>query len=213
MLEKLKDQLGLKIILLILSLCLVGFGASNLVFSGIGGDAVVVFEQGVSLFLNIEFGVTIIVINIVFTILLFFINKKMINIGTIAFIVLVGPVVSLFERFPIFAEPQIFIAQLGIFLVGALFATFGISLYLYIDVGYTAFEGILLHIEDKTNVKFATIKIITDALLFVIGILLGGTFGWGSAISVFLFGPLIDLFVGLIKKTNIIKKTAIKTVE
>jgi uncharacterized membrane protein YczE len=203
--EKLKNQLFARIILLLIAVILVAFGASALVKSGIGGDAVLVFEQGVSVFLNIEFGIMIMIINSLMMIILFFVNRKMISIGTFVFIFILGPLVSLFDRIPIFLSPETFPESLLIFSVGALFATFGVSLYLYTDVGYTAFEGILIEIKNRSNIRFAYIKIINDAILFVAGILLGGTFGWGSVISIFLFGPLIDGFVMLFKKSNILK--------
>ena len=204
--EKLKQQLFVKLILLLIAVSLVAFGASALVKSGIGGDAVLVFEQGVSVFFKIDLGIMIMIINLVMTIILFIVNRKMVNIGTFVFIFVLGPLVSLFDKLPIFMNPETFPESLLIFSIGALFATFGVSLYLYTDVGYTAFEGILIEIKNRTKIRFAIIKIINDALLFIVGILLGGTFGWGSVISIFLFGPLIDGFVSLFKKTNILKQ-------
>ena len=207
--EKLKQQLGVKLILLLIAITLVGFGASGLVQSRIGGDAVLVFEQGISVFLKLEFGITIMIINLIFTVILFFVNKKMINIGTIVFILFLGPIVSLFDKLSVFPDPNTFMESLGIFFISAIVVTFGISVYLYTDVGYTAFEGILIEIKDRTKIRFSFIKITSDAILFIVGILLGGTFGWGSAISVILFGPLIDMFMYFLKKSNIIKKTSI----
>lgn len=208
--EKLRHQLGVKLLLLSISIILVGFGAYSLVQSGIGGDAVLVFQEGISVFTGIELGLIIMVINAVMTIFLFLVNRSMINIGTLAFIFLLGPMVTLFSKISLFPVPTSFIESLAIFLIASVVVTFGISLYLYADVGYTAFEGLLIEIKDRTNIRFAYIKIVSDVFLFIIGILLGGTFGWGSVISVFIFGPLIDLYVNLLKKTKIIKKTSNK---
>lgn len=208
--EKLKHQLGVKLVLLFLSIILVGFGAYSLVHSGIGGDAILVFQDGISVFTGIELGIIIMIVNAVMTIFLFMINKSMINIGTLAFIFLLGPTVALFSEISLFPIPTSFIESLMIFIIASVIVTFGISLYLYADVGYTAFEGLLIEIKDRTNIRFAYIKILTDIFFFIIGIFLGGTFGWGSVISVFIFGPLIDFYLYILKKTNIIKKTSTK---
>lgn len=207
--EKLRHQLGVKLGLLCASIILVGFGAYSLVHSGIGGDAVLVFQEGIAVFTGIELGYIIMIINGLMAIILFFVNRSMVNIGTLAFIFLLGPMVNFFTKLAIFPTPITFIEKLMVFGIATVIVTFGISLYLYADVGYTAFEGLLIEIRDRTKIRFAYIKIVTDLFLFVIGILLGGTFGWGSVISVFIFGPLIDFYVNLLKKSKIIKKTSI----
>ena len=91
-------------------------------------------------------------------------------------------------------------------LIGIVIGGLGLALYMYADLGLSPFEGIIVTISNETKVRFGIIKIIFDAIYFTTGALLGGVFGIGSIMTVFLYGPTIDMFMKLLKKTNIIKK-------
>ncbi|HQM06791.1 MAG TPA: hypothetical protein PLR97_03180, partial [Bacilli bacterium] len=60
-------------------------------------------------------------------------------------------------------------------------------------------------IKEKTNWRFAYIKIVNDAIFFTVGWLLGGVFGIASVITVLIYGPLIDFFIKILTKTNLLK--------
>ncbi|HHU55593.1 MAG TPA: hypothetical protein GXZ48_02730 [Acholeplasmataceae bacterium] len=199
-----KINLFIRIILLLLGFIFLGFGAALLSEIGIGGDAVLVFEQGFARSLNISLGESVIILSLILLILMFFLDRKMINIGTVAGILLIGPIINFFIGLDIINKPSNLIIAIILNICACIITTFGIALYLYAKVGYTPFEGILLIIKDRTKISFRYIKIVNDALLFIIGWLLGGDFGVGSIITIFLFGPLIDFFVQLFKKTKLV---------
>lgn len=204
--EKLKEY-SIRIGLLLLAVLIISFCGSVLVVAGIGGDAVLVFEQGISSVLQLEIGTGILIINVVLSILLWIINKKMIHIGTFVVALLLGPMINLIIGWGWLPIPVSLLERIVMVFVAILFLSFALAIYIYANIGYSPFEGILLTIKQKVKMRFAFIKIINDASLFIIGWLLGGTIGIGSVMTVILLGPLIDLFTHLVKKTKWLPET------
>lgn len=203
----------INVIILLIGIVLIAFGGSTFLAAEIGSDAVMVFNQGVATFFNLEVGFGIMITNIALLLIVIFINRKSIGLGTFAMVFLLGPLVNFIIKHNILPTPSNLLWSIVMLLTGVIVGGFGISLYIYANVGLSPFEGIIITIVDKTKIRFAYIKIINDAILFTLGYLLGGVFGIGSIITVFLFGPVIDLFMKILKRSNIIKNSNGQTEE
>jgi len=131
----------------------------------------------------------------------------MIHIGTFVVALLLGPMINLIIGWGWLPIPVSLLERIVMVFVAILFLSFALAIYIYANIGYSPFEGILLTIKQKVKMRFAFIKIINDASLFIIGWLLGGTIGIGSVMTVILLGPLIDLFTHLVKKTKWLPET------
>lgn len=194
-----------RLIILITGALLMSFGGSLLLLSNIGSDAILVFEQGFSLSIgfspeNIGYGVLI--INAVLLIVMMFLDRKMLNIGTVIITILMGPVISLFLELDLIPYQIILYKQIITSLAGCIIISVGISLYLFANLGYAPFEGILICIQRKLKVRFSYIKIGADLVLFLLGWVLGGTIGIGSVFTIIIFGPLIDFLLMTYKKMS-----------
>lgn len=190
-----------------------GFGAAFLTVAEFGSDAVLVFQQGVANAFELDLGIAITIINVALLVVLFFVDKKMINIGTVVVVVVAGPWVSLLLNLGFLPSSDSFWLQFVYFLIASIIVTFGVSMYVYADIGYAPLEGIIMSIRNRTKLRFGTIKIFQDGILFLIGWLLGGRFWVGSVISIFLFGPLIDLYTALYNKIGLLKPVNEEEVE
>lgn len=199
-----------KTIVLLIGVVILSLGASILITANLGSDAVTVLNQGVSILLNIKIGYAVIINNSILFILMLIFNRKQINIGTIASAVLMGPLIDLF----LLAMPNnysdLLIINFLFSLLGLLVASIGLSIYIYSKSGLGPFEGVVDLISNKINLKFGYTKIILDFLFFLIGYLLGGTFGVISILSVIVIGPLINLFLRLLNLTNFIPSDEVK---
>lgn len=200
-----KDQMGKRIVILIVGVFFMGLGAAFLTKANFGSDAVLVFQQGVANTFNLELGVSITIINVVLLLVLIFVNKKMINLGTVVVVVIAGPWVSLLLNLGFLPSSDSFWLSMVYFLIASSIVTFGVSLYIYADIGFAPLEGIIMSIQRKTKIRFGIIKIFHDGILFLIGWLLGGRFWVGSVISIFLFGPLIDFYTALYNRIGLLK--------
>ncbi|HOA63965.1 MAG TPA: hypothetical protein PKO43_03695 [Bacilli bacterium] len=194
------------VIVLLLGVLLLSIGGALFLTANIGSDSLMVFNQGISVVLKTKVGLAIMISNIIALFIIFFINKKTLGLGSLAIIFLLGPTIQIIKDANIFKTPNTLILQILMVLIGIVIGGLGLALYMYADLGLSPFEGIIVTISNKTKVRFGIIKIIFDAIYFTTGALLGGVFGIGSIMTVFLYGPTIDMFMKLLKKTNIIKK-------
>ena len=194
------------VIVLLLGVLLLSIGGALFLTANIGSDSLMVFNQGISVVLKTKVGLAIMISNIIALFIIFFINKKTLGLGSLAIIFLLGPTIQIIKDANIFKPPNTLILQILMVLIGIVIGGLGLALYMYADLGLSPFEGIIVTISNKTKVRFGIIKIIFDAIYFTTGALLGGVFGIGSIMTVFLYGPTIDMFMKLLKKTNIIKK-------
>ena len=194
------------VIVLLLGVLLLSIGGALFLTANIGSDSLMVFNQGISVVLKTKVGLAIMISNIIALFIIFFINKKTLGLGSLAIIFLLGPTIQIIKDANIFKTPNTLILQILMVLIGIVIGGLGLALYMYADLGLSPFEGIIVTISNETKVRFGIIKIIFDAIYFTTGALLGGVFGIGSIMTVFLYGPTLDMFMKLLKKTNIIKK-------
>lgn len=195
-------------IILLSGLIVLSFGASIIIVTEFGGDSITVFSGGLSNILKIDYGYAYIIGNFFFLLFMFLFHRRQIGIGTILSTFLIGLLINLFSNTLPFEKIDNTVFNFLFSLTGLMIAAIGLSLYIYSNTGLGPFEAFVDFFSEKFKIKFGYIKIIIDALLFILGFLMGGIFGLTSVISVIVLGPLIDLFGLLFKKTNIIKETA-----
>jgi uncharacterized membrane protein YczE len=193
------------VIVLVVGTFFMALGGAMLISVKLGSDALMVFNQGVATFFQVKVGFAIMITNLLALIVIFFVNRKSIGIGTFAIAFLLGPLVDIILLMEILPIPITFWGNTLTLTLAFLSGTFGIALYMFANVGLSPFEGILIAIKEKKNWRFAYIKIVNDAFFFTIGWLLGGVFGIASIITVFIYGPLIDIFTKLFTKMNLLK--------
>lgn len=176
-----------------------------LVTANLGSDALMVLNQGIATFLNIELGYGVLINNLTFFILVIIVNRKSIGIATFAVALLLGPSVNLITWLNIFSISESVIMNYLLSIGGIIVSSIGIALYMYSNTGLGPFESLTTLIAKKTKIRFGLVKILFDIIAFGIGVLLGGTFGVCSIIAVIAIGPIIDFVLFLLKKTNLIK--------
>lgn len=202
---KLIKKYYLNLIVLILGVILLAMGGAIFLTANIGSDSLMVFNQGVSVILNRSIDKGIIISNLVALFVILVINRKLIGLGSFAILFFLGPLVEFFKNLSFFQTPGSLVLQILMVLLGIIIGGLGIALYMYADLGLSPFEGIIVTISDRKKWRFGYVKIFFDAFFFATGALLGGKFGIGSILTVFLYGPTIDLFSKLLKKSNLLK--------
>lgn len=193
----------IRILLLVGGVMIMALGGSFLLLSNFGGDAILVFQQGVSKLLgfsidNIGYG--ILIINIAFAILMTILDKKMLNVGTVIVALLMGPLIQVVLTFNIFSEATNLTGQIIMNILGCLILSLGVSLYLHAKLGYAPFEGLLIIIQNRFKIRYSIVKMGSDVLLFLIGWSLGGLIGIGSLLTIIIVGPAVDFYLKLLSK-------------
>ncbi len=200
------------VMIICIGLIISSFGISLFYQTGMGSGAMATFCDGLHLLLNVSYGTTYMVANIVFLILLLICDKNMINVGTIMCVFLIGIFVdlgnSLFGLFPIATSNVVirFICMLA----GCMMMGIGLALYVAVDRGFGALEGIVKYLCARTKISFSKIKIGQDLLLLSVGILLNASWGIGTLISAVTVGPIMKVF--MVKFQKMLKKPSVNDI-
>lgn len=190
--------------MLIIGAFLIGLGIAACNKFGWGADPMSVLFDGLAKTVSISLGMATVLVSAVLVIVVLMVDRKQIGIGSVV-VTLLAPVgVEIgFILIPAFADrymnlPGLVIAQLVLSL--------GIAMTICANKGKGAYEALVVALCDKFNTKFYIIRWIFDILFLVVGVLLGGSLTFGTALAVVIMGRLITFFQEKITKgMNIIK--------
>ena len=186
-----------KIVLSVLGGALIGIGAGTILYAGIGGDTITVFQDGLHALLNISYGQASRIYNVVFVVLALIFARKYSGAGTVISALVIGFLIDISNSLWLLTKLNNgFVSGLIIFLIGLTIYASGIALLIRCDAGMNCLDALLYKLMDVTGLKYKYLRIAADVILTVTGCFMGGVFGVGTVIAVFLTGPLVELFTG-----------------
>lgn len=186
-----------KIVLSVLGGALIGIGAGTILYAGIGGDTITVFQDGIHALLNISYGQASRIYNVVFVLMALLFARKYSGAGTVISALVIGFLIDISNSLWLLTKLNNgFVSGLIIFLIGLSIYASGIALLIRCDAGMNCLDALLYRLMDVTGLKYKYLRIAADILLTVTGCMMGGVFGIGTVIAVFLTGPLVELFTG-----------------
>ena len=184
-----------RLIMCVTGVFLSGVAAGIFGFTAFGMDPFQVFAHGLWGLTPISFGTFYVILNGILLVFMFFFNRRMIGLGTIINLFLLGYVVEytdvLLDR--IFPSPSVFLRVL-LMILALVLASLAASLYFVADMGGSAYDWIALTISGKKGWAFRLVRITTDFICVLIGGLLGATVGAGTVLTAFCMGPVIQFF-------------------
>lgn len=190
-----KDKnLPKRLFIVVVGLILVGIGIGMLLFSDLGVDPGSVFVSGVSNTFSLSYGFSSALVNALILLIVFFIDKKYINIASVLAMITIGYTADFANMLVSQIIPDHFIIRFLMIFVGCATMSLGIATYLGGNLGGGAIDLIGLLISEKKNIKFDYVRIASDVTFVVAGFALGGKVGIATLILAFLTGPLIELF-------------------
>ena len=176
---------------LLVGIALVSLGTSLSVRAHLGVSPWDVFHQGVSKRTGLSLGAVIVVVGV--GVLLAWIPlRQQLGIGTIINTVLVGTLVKVF--LPHVGAPDAMVARIAM-LLGAI-ASFGIGGGLYIGaaLGPGPRDGLMTAITARGH-RLWIVRTVLELSALVVGWLLGGNVGVGTALIAFSIGPAVHFAV------------------
>ena len=192
-----------RIIVLIIGLIIAHLGVTLFIQANLGTDPFNVFVQGVYRTLSaygfdwLTHGYTHIGISFFIILLLLFVDKNYIKLGTLICMILGGPIIDLFTYLlqGFINESLPFTIRILVLSLGCIILAFGMTIVINSNAGTGPNDLVAIVISDKTKVHFSLMRIIVDACFVIIGFLLHGTFGIGTIICAFLVGPVAGFFL------------------
>jgi len=175
---------------LCLGLTLFGLGEGLLIVSFTGASPWSVLAQGISL--NIDFSIGTITLFISAGVLLLWIplNQKP-GIGTILNAVIIALMIDICIKFV--PTPENYISQLLLAVIAVLMVGLGGGIYLISNLGPGPRDGLMIGLQQKTNLPIAAVRVFLEISVVSIGWYLGGTVGVGTLLFAFGIGPAVAL--------------------
>jgi len=184
------------IFFLCFGLSLFGLGEGLLIISFVGASPWSVLAQGI--YLNVGFSVGILTILISAGVLIFWIplNQRP-GIGTVLNALIIGLMIDVCIKFV--PTPESYVSQLLLAIVAVLTVGLGGGIYLVANLGAGPRDGLMVGLQQKTNLPIAAVRAFLEITVLSIGWYLGGTVGVGTLLFAFGIGPAVALGLYLVK--------------
>lgn len=179
-------------LLTVLGVCATGVAAGMIKRSAFGVDPFQCLMNGLHNIIPIPFGTFYVLINLVMLLIVFLMNRHYIGLGTLINLFFLGYILDAVEQLLTHLAPQPTLGlRIGYLLCGLVILCVGGSLYFTADLGVSTYDAYALHFSAKKPKTFRIIRIGTDLLCVISGLLLGWKPGVGTVICAFATGPLI----------------------
>ena len=186
-----------RILMTVFGVSICGISVGFFSYSDLGMDPFQVLAHGLWGLTNMGFGTFYVIINAVMLVVIFFVNKRKIGLGTLINLFLIG-YISEFSEYVLskLVPTPSFAGRLIILAVAVVVMCLASALYFTADLGVSTYDAVALTIDERTpeKIQFRFIRIGTDLICVIIGGLLGATVGIGTIITAFFMGPLIAFF-------------------
>ena len=182
---------------------LVGLGVAFNNCAGFGNDPIGIVYDGIRNAGGMDqaqLGMASNVVNLSLLVLLFFIGRHYLSVGTFVYLLPYGFCVdagNLLYRQLAWSEGTG--ARILFSVIGCSLVCLGVAIYITVDIGVDPFTGIVLVLRDRLKKEYRYVKIGFDVTMIVVGTALGGKLGLVTVITAFAVGPVIQFFSGLLK--------------
>lgn len=203
-----------RIFLVLIAVIGMGFSLSFLIRTDLGGDPYTCMNLAISNLLGISFGHWQALLNVLLLIIVFFCDRSLIGIGTVANMFLVGYCVDFFTWVEHFFMPEVISSYLvrGLIALPALILfTISAALYMCCELGVAPYDAaaFLLHkgitrAKKLSKLPFRAVRIPYDFLACGICLLLGGFIGIVTVFISLFLGPVVDFTGSFLKKRGIL---------
>jgi uncharacterized protein len=183
---------------LCVGLMLFGLGEGLLIVSTAGASPWSVLAQGIYLNIGLSIGLITILISLVVLLLWLPLNQKP-GIGTILNALIIGIMIDVCVNFV--PTPEGFVSQLFLAFVAVLTVGLGGGIYLVANLGAGPRDGLMIGLQQKTNLPIAAVRAVLEITVMSIGWYLGGIVGAGTLLFAFGIGPAVALGLYIVEKT------------
>jgi uncharacterized membrane protein YczE len=178
----------LRLLSLYFGLLTFGWAAAMMLRAGVGVDPWTVFAEGLYLTTGIGIGWWVVIIGLVVLLLWIPLGQRP-GFGTIFNALLVGPSMEVGLLF--IETPESLIHQWIVFLTGVLMMAVASGFYIGARFGPGPRDGLMTGANKKFGWPIWIVRTTIEVTVLIIGVILGGTFGWGTIVFALAIGPLV----------------------
>ena len=186
-----------RLLILIVGLALFGFGDALVVQSNLGNGPWTVFAQGLSLKTGLSLGWATFYTGFV-VLLLWIPLRERPGFGTLANIVIISASIQTgVELFPL---QSTFLGGVASALLGIAIVGIGSALYITCGLGSGPRDGAMTGIHNRTGIRVGRVRMGIEVSVLIIGALLGGRIGLGTALFALLIGQSVAISFGVVAR-------------
>lgn len=186
---RIRNWLG-KIVVIIVGSVIAAYGITLALYAGFGGATLAVLWQGISKTTHISIGMASFLVALGMILFVLIYDRSQIHIGTIIYQVVYSGCVDLFANCHRYSSHMWI--NFMIMLVGVVLFAVGTGLYASASLGRGSYEAVTFALVEKNKWQVKIVRMISDILVVVIGVLLGGRFGICTIVTVIISGPIIQ---------------------
>ncbi len=178
-------------------LILFGLGEGLLIVSFTGASPWSVLAQGISLNVNQTIGMITFLISVSVLILWIPLGQKP-GIATVLNALIIAVMIDICIKFV--PTPSNYYNQLILAVVSVVTVGIGGGIYLVSNLGAGPRDGLMVGLQEKTNLPIAFVRATLEITVVGVGWYLGGTVGIGTLLFAFGIGPCVALGLYLVNK-------------
>lgn len=187
----------IRLFLMVCGLAIAHLGVSIFMMVGLGADPFNLFIQGLVLHFSITHGMVHLLVSFGIVLLLLILDRRSIRASTLFGMVLCGPMIDLFVwmfgRF--LNKGMYFPVRLLLMTAASLILAFGIAIMVQTETGNIPSDQLVISVGKRLQQPFQKIRLSINAVVVAAGILLGGNFGIGTLVCVFVVGIAVNFFM------------------
>ena len=187
-----------KIIVIIIGSIIAAYGITLALYAGFGGATLAVLWQGISKTFHISIGMASLLVAIAMIVFAFFYDRSQIHIGTILYQLVYSFCVDLFANAHVYST-HLWVNAL-IMLLGVMLFAIGTGFYAAASLGRGSYEALTFSLAEKNGWQVKVVRMILDIVMVIAGVLLGGTFGICTIVTIVISGPVIQYTASKTKK-------------
>lgn len=204
--KKSGKEILLRVVILIVGLTIAHLGVTLFLLANLGTDPFNVLIQGLHRLIGsdrITHGTVHICICFLIILILLFVDRSYIGIGTVICMFCGGPIIDFFTLLlgPLFAGEISLVIRIAVNFLGCVILAFGMTIVIKSEAGTGPNDLVAVVLSDKLKKPFGIVRVIVDLLFTGIGFALGGTVGIGTLICAFLVGPVANFFFPTVEKS------------
>ncbi|EGD54214.1 YczE/YyaS/YitT family protein [Gordonia neofelifaecis] len=183
-----------RLLALAVGLVLYGVSMSMILHAGLGNIPWDVLHQGLANQLGLSVGTVTIIVGAVVLVTWLPLRQRP-GFGTVANVVVIG--LAFDAATPYLPDHPKAAIAIPMMLAGIVVNAFATALYIGARLGPGPRDGLMTGIVARTGWSVRVVRTALEALVVVIGVLLGGDFGIGTVLYAVTVGPLIQWFAAL----------------
>ncbi|MEI2367211.1 YczE/YyaS/YitT family protein [Niallia circulans] len=183
-----QDKPVQRLFIFIIGLLIMSLGIVLVITANLGSAPWDVLNIG----LHIQFGLTIgcwaIIVGFLILLIAAILSKKLPPFGALLNMVLVGVFIDIFLLLPFMNTPSTLYQKWIMFLIGLIIMGYGMGFYISAKLGAGPRDSLMIVLSEKFGGSIARTRLWMEAIVLIVGWILGGPVSWGTIIYAALIG-------------------------